>query len=139
MDFSYRYYIKYNHNSARKVGYFPVRFDESISNLQSKKIALEDLVRQFENNNEEYLKINQTVKDKVSSILSDGKGLSRLALYSLIESIRNEPIKYSSLICYHKNNNISLPGPPASTRTTTTTVQYHHKITLLSITPLCLG
>ena len=77
---------------------------EKISNLQSKKIALEDLVKRFENNNEEYLKINQTIKDKVSSILSDGKGLLRLALYSLIESIRNEPIKYSSLICYNNNN-----------------------------------
>jgi hypothetical protein len=31
----------------------------------------------------------------------------RLALYSLIESIRNEPVKYSSLIY---NNNVSLPG-----------------------------
>ena len=56
------------------------------------------------------MKINQTVKDKVSSILSDGKGLLRLALYSVMESIRNEPVKYSSLICYHNNNNISLPG-----------------------------
>ena len=27
-----------------------------------------------------------------------------------MESIRNEPVKYSSLICYHNNNNISLPG-----------------------------
>jgi hypothetical protein len=85
---------------------------EKIACLQAKRIALEDLVRRFENNNEEYLKINQTVKDKVSSILSDGKVLLRLALYSLMESIRNEPVKYSSLICYHNdnNNNISLPG-----------------------------
>jgi hypothetical protein len=81
---------------------------EKIAGLQAKKIALEDLVRRFENNNEEYLKINQTIKDKVSSILSDGKGLLRLALYSLIESIRNEPIKYSSLICYNNNNNNNL-------------------------------
>jgi predicted transcriptional regulator len=74
---------------------------EKIACLQAKRIALEDLVRRFENNNEEYLKINQTVKDKVSSILSDGKVLLRLALYSLMESIRNEPVKYSSLICYN--------------------------------------
>ena len=99
---------------------------EKISNIQSKKIALEDLVRRFENNNEEYLKINQTVKDKVSSILSDGKVLLRLALYSLIESIRNEPFKYSSLI--YNTDNISLPGtthyPASSTawRTTTTAI-----------------
>jgi hypothetical protein len=71
-------------------------------------MALEDLVNRFENNNEEYLKIHQTVKDKVGSTLSDGKGLLRLALYSLIESIRNEPLKYSSLI--YNSNSISLPG-----------------------------
>jgi transposase len=79
---------------------------EKIACLQAKRIALEDLVRRFENNNEEYLKINQIVKDKVSSILSDGKVLLRLALYSLMESIRNEPIKYSPLIYYHNNNEI---------------------------------
>jgi hypothetical protein len=56
------------------------------------------------------LKIHQTVKDKVGNTLSDGKGLLRLALYSLIESIRNEPVKYSSLIYYHNNNNISPSG-----------------------------
>jgi hypothetical protein len=75
---------------------------EKIAGLQAKRIVLEELVRRFENNNEEYLKINQTVKDKVSSILSDGKLLLRLALYSLIESIRNEPVKYNSLIYYNK-------------------------------------
>ena len=48
---------------------------EKLASLQSKKIALEDLVNRFENNNEEYLKIHQTVKDKVGSTLSDGKGL----------------------------------------------------------------
>jgi hypothetical protein len=49
------------------------------------------------------LKIKQTVNDKVSSILSDGKVLLRLALDSLIESIRTDPIKYSSLIYYNDN------------------------------------
>jgi septal ring factor EnvC (AmiA/AmiB activator) len=81
---------------------------EKITHLQAKKIALEDLVRRFENNNEEYLKIHQTVKDKVGSTLSDGKGLLRLAIYSLIESIRNEPVKFSSLI--YNSDSISLPG-----------------------------
>jgi hypothetical protein len=79
---------------------------EKIAGIQAKKMALEDLVNRFENNNGEYLKIHQTVKDKVGSTLSDGRGLLRLALYSLIESIRTEPVKYGSLICYH-NNNIS--------------------------------
>jgi len=35
---------------------------EKISELQSKKVVLEALVKRFENNNEEYLKIKQTVR-----------------------------------------------------------------------------
>jgi predicted transcriptional regulator len=80
---------------------------EKIAGLHAKRIALEDLVRRFENNNEEYLKIDQTVKDRVSSILSDGKGILRIAFYSLIESIRNEPVKYSSLIYYNISSTTS--------------------------------
>jgi hypothetical protein len=47
------------------------------------------------------LKIKQTVKENISNILSNGKVLLRLALDSLIESIRNDPAKYSSLIYYN--------------------------------------
>ena len=92
---------------------------EKISELQSKKIELEALVTRFENNNEEYLKINQTVRENVSSILSDGKVLLRFALDSLIGSIRNDPVKYSPLIYYCNNNNMSM-----STTTTTTNSLY---------------
>jgi hypothetical protein len=80
---------------------------EKISELQSKNVGLEDLVKRFENNNEEYLKINQTVRENVSSILSNAKSFLRLALDSLIESVRNDPAKYSSLI-YNCNNNMSM-------------------------------
>jgi chromosome segregation ATPase len=93
---------------------------EKISELQSKKVVLEALVKRFENNNEEYLKINQTVRENVSSILSNAKSLLRLALDSLIESVRNDPAKYSSLI-YNCNNNMSM--------STTTTIL--HTITRL--------
>jgi hypothetical protein len=44
----------------------------------------------------------------VGITLSDGKGLLRLALYSLMESMRNEPVKYSSLI--YNSDSISLLG-----------------------------
>ncbi len=80
---------------------------EKISELQSKKVVLEELVTRFGNNNEEYLKINQTVRENVSSILSNAKVLLRFALDSLIGSIRNDPAKYSSLI-YNCNNNMSM-------------------------------
>jgi chromosome segregation ATPase len=49
---------------------------QKISELQSKKVGLEDLVKRFENNNEEYLKINQTVRENVSNILSNAKVLT---------------------------------------------------------------
>jgi FkbM family methyltransferase len=45
----------------------------------------------------------------VSSILSNAKVLLRLALDSLIGSIRNDPVKYSPLIYYcNDNNNMSM-------------------------------
>jgi hypothetical protein len=51
------------------------------------------------------LKINQTVRENVSSILSNAKSLLRFALDSLIESVRNDPVKYSPLVYYCNNNN----------------------------------
>ena len=56
------------------------------------------LVRQFENNNEEYTKIIKTVEEKVNDTLSKGKDLLRLAFLSLTESMRKDPEKYRSLI-----------------------------------------
>jgi hypothetical protein len=43
-------------------------------------------VRQFQNNNEEYAKIKNTVEGKVYSILSDQKMVLKLALLSLTDS-----------------------------------------------------
>jgi hypothetical protein len=70
--------------------------------LRQKRMKLEALVKQFENNSEEYVKIRKTVEEKVIITLSDGKMLLKLALLTIIESIRNNPDKYSSLI-YNKN------------------------------------
>jgi hypothetical protein len=92
---------------------------EKISELQSKKIVLEELVTRFGNNNEEYLKINQTVRENVSSILSNAKVLLRFALDSLIGSIRNDPAKYSPLV-YCSNNNMSM----STTSTTNSSYMY---------------
>jgi hypothetical protein len=61
-------------------------------------MILEALVKQFENNNEEYDKIRKTVEEKVISTLLDTKMLPKLAVLSMIESIRNNPDKYSPLI-----------------------------------------
>jgi hypothetical protein len=75
-------------------------------------MKLEAGVRYFENNNEEYVKIRNTVEQKVQSILSDRRMVLKLALLSLIESMRKDPDKYSHLI-YNNNNTSSTPRTQA--------------------------
>jgi hypothetical protein len=48
------------------------------------------------NNNEEYLKIEKTIK--VRSVLTDGKVLLQFGLASVIEAIRQNPDKYNNLL-----------------------------------------
>ena len=67
-------------------------------NLQLKRIKAEALVRQFEKNNSEYVKIRRTVEEKVCAMLSDAKPFIYLGLDCLIESIKANPDKYSPLV-----------------------------------------
>ena len=68
--------------------------------LRQKRMKLEALVRQFENNNPEYVKIRKTAEEKVSSTLLNGKDLLKLALFSLTETMRKDPDRYISLFYY---------------------------------------
>jgi hypothetical protein len=69
------------------------------------KIRLECLVDNFQNNNEEYIKIRNTVEEKVHSVLSDKKMLLKLALLSLTESIRKDTDKFNAFIfCDNKSS-----------------------------------
>jgi hypothetical protein len=81
--------------------------ENKISQLQKERIRLKRLVKWFKHNDEEYLKIKRTVKEEVSRVLLDSKGLLRLAFYTLIESMRKDPEKYRSLIYYANNSNSS--------------------------------
>jgi hypothetical protein len=78
-----------------------------LTNLQLQKIRLEGIVDSFQNDNEEYDKIRNTIEEKVVSILSDKKMLLKLALLSLTESMRKDPDRYSSLI-YHNNTSSNI-------------------------------
>jgi hypothetical protein len=78
--------------------------EPKINQLESEEIRLKRLVKRFKDNNEEYLKIKKTVKQQVTSILFDGKRLLHLSLYSLMESMRTDPQKYSHLICYNRSS-----------------------------------
>jgi DNA repair ATPase RecN len=60
----------------------------TFNTLLERRNNAEDLVRHFENNNQEYVKIRRTVEEKVNAILSNAKPFIQLALYCLIESMK---------------------------------------------------
>jgi transposase len=74
--------------------------------LQWESMKLERLVELFRNK-KEYQKIRNIVQEKVDDSLLDSRGLLRLALYSLIESMGKDPDKYSALINYTNDSNRS--------------------------------
>lgn len=61
------------------------------------KLRLEELVESFQDNNEAYLKIIETIKREVSYILKDPRQLLRIALISLIISSRKDPNNFHAL------------------------------------------
>jgi hypothetical protein len=82
-----------------------------LSKIQLQKVRVKDLVDNFQENNEQYAKIKKTVEEKVHSVLSDKKMLLKLALLSLTESMRKDPVKYSSLMY---NSTSSIPKTPST-------------------------
>jgi hypothetical protein len=70
---------------------------QEIDKIQSTKLRLEELVEYFQNNNEEYLNIKETIKREVSSTIKDARQLLRIALISLIVSSRKDPSKFQAL------------------------------------------
>jgi transposase len=74
--------------------------------LQWEIMKLERLVELFRNK-KEYQKVRNIVQEKVDGSLLDSKGLLRLALYSLMESMRKASEKYNALINYVNDSNTS--------------------------------
>jgi hypothetical protein len=68
-----------------------------ITKLQIQRIGAEALVRDFQNNNETYLQIKQTIKREVESILTDRRQLLKFAILSIFESLRKDPRKFYAL------------------------------------------
>lgn len=75
---------------------------DRLKGLQERRKKAESLVTQFENNDVEYIKIRKTVEEKVRATLSNAKTCIYLALYCLIESIKENPYRYSPLISENK-------------------------------------
>jgi hypothetical protein len=92
--------------------------------LQQQRMKQEAIVKHFENNNEEYIKIVKTVEVKVHNTLSAVKVFLQLALLSLIESMRSDPDKYTSLIYYDDNKSLS----SLTTRDNKNQQQHHYPL-----------
>ena len=60
----------------------------------------------YKNNDEEYVEVIKSIENKISDFLSNKKMLLTVAITSVIESMRNNPEKYSALV-YHNNYNQS--------------------------------
>jgi hypothetical protein len=81
-----------------------IRERRKIENLNNEKTRIENLVTQFKNNNEEYLKIKQVAEDKVKDVLTDSKLLLKFAIFSVIESLRSNSELYNFVIHDNSNN-----------------------------------
>ncbi|HEU4446525.1 MAG TPA: hypothetical protein VFR94_17775 [Nitrososphaeraceae archaeon] len=73
------------------------KYKQEIENLHKRKTKLENLLREFGNNNG-YRKIRQAAEEEVTNSLSKRKDLLKLATISVIESITKDPTKYNFLI-----------------------------------------
>ena len=70
----------------------------------AKAAKMEAFVNNYRNNDQEYIKLKKSIEDKIRDSLSAKKRFLELAIFSVIESMRSKPDKYSSLV-YHNNEN----------------------------------
>ena len=63
-------------------------------------------VYNYKNNDDEYIEVINIIENKISDLLSNKKTFLKLAIISIIETMRNNPEKYSALV-YHNNDNQS--------------------------------
>jgi hypothetical protein len=84
-----------------------------LNDLQKKRLEAEALVRQFENDYKGYLKIRNVVEEKVYDILSNNAILLKRTVACVIQSMRNSPGQYISLIRDNfSSTNYNIPYHP---------------------------
>jgi hypothetical protein len=66
--------------------------------LQSQNVRIATLLTRFKNSNKEFIKIQFVANQIVKSAISDMRQLLKLAVYAVIESWRDDPTKFNSLI-----------------------------------------
>jgi len=90
--------------------------------LREQAAKMETFVNNYKSNDQEYTKLKKSIEDIIRDTLSEKKRFIELATFSVIESMRTNPDRYSSLV-YHNNNENSgkenshrsiqmLPPPP---------------------------
>jgi hypothetical protein len=90
-----------------------IRERREIENLCNEKAKLEAIVMGFKSNNEEYLdKIKYAAYEEVKSVLTDNKLLLKVAILSIIESLRMNPELFNFVIYYNSNNNTAISYGP---------------------------
>jgi hypothetical protein len=77
--------------------------------LQQQTAKVQEFVYNYKNNNEEYVEVINSIENKIHDFLSDKKKLLKTAIISLIESMRNDPEKYSALVYHNNYKQSSLP------------------------------
>jgi hypothetical protein len=73
-----------------------------LEGLRQQTAKVQAFVYNYKNNNEEYIEVIKSIENKVQDCLSDKKMFLKIAIISIIESMRNNPEKYSALV--HRNN-----------------------------------
>jgi hypothetical protein len=71
--------------------------------LREQAAKMGAFVNNYKNNDQEYTKLKKSIEDIIRDTLSEKKRFIELATFSVIESMRTNPDKYSSLV-YHNNN-----------------------------------
>ncbi|MFL6391921.1 MAG: hypothetical protein ACJ71E_07725, partial [Nitrososphaeraceae archaeon] len=93
-----------------------VREAALLQGLQQQRAKVEAFVYNYKNYNEEYVEVINSIENKVHDFLSDKKKLLNAAIISLIESMWNDPEKYSALVYHNNYNQKSSSSSPSSTR-----------------------
>jgi hypothetical protein len=74
--------------------------------LREQAAKMGAFVNNYKNNDQEYTKLKKSIEDIIRDTLSEKKKFIELATFSVIESMRASPDRYSSLV-YHNNENSS--------------------------------
>ena len=62
-----------------------------LEGLRQQISKLEAFVYNYKNNNDQYVEVIKSIENKISDFLSDKKTFLKLAIISVIESMRNNP------------------------------------------------